>query len=51
LQTENGAVHPTPPPQQASPTLPQAPFWQAPLAHIPWPLLHVPVFETQVFTV
>jgi hypothetical protein len=48
---ENGAVHATPPPQQASPTPPQEPPSHAPLKHLPWPPPHVAVFATQVFTV
>jgi hypothetical protein len=49
--TENGAVHPTPPPQQAWPTPPQPPPWHAALKHFPWPPPHVAVFATHVLTV
>jgi len=49
--TVNAAVHPTPPAQHASPTPPQAPDWQAPVLHVPWPPPHFAVFATHVFTV
>ena len=51
LHAENAAVHPTPPPQQASPTPPQPPPRHAPLKHLPCPPPHVAVFATHVFTV
>jgi hypothetical protein len=35
-----GAVHPTPPAQHASPICPHAPPWHPPALHIPWPPGH-----------
>jgi hypothetical protein len=49
--TENGAVHPTPPPQHASPGAPHAPFSHPPPAQVPCPPPHVPALATQVLVV
>ncbi len=46
-QRAKGAVHSTPLPQQAWPSLPQAPPWQPPAEQVPWVPLQAPALATQ----